>query len=486
MTSRQLFVGAGAQVLSRGIMLVVGFGLFLYLSRSLGPEGYGLYSVAFSVNNWVFLIVDAVMVSSLIPMLAGNPRGRDYVRTSMRLSVLVGSGLAGLGWCIAPLVASLLQSPGLVGPLRCVVFAIPLQLLSHSCSASLVGEGKFVDSASSYSLMWITRLAVAWCLVEAGWGPMGAALAIPISFLVQFLVYQLQGITWVWQAGGMSLREWWSHTRDLATGGLMYGLLFGAELPLLKRFVSSAEAGYYAVAQNLGVPLLAPYQSLLPVFQQGMARHYRDGNMRGFTDQANLLLRLVVGLAGGVLASTWLVRGLGLLMFGPRYEQSALIGQILLFELAGRVVNSAAACIVVAQGDRQRLARLYLLASLPLLMIYPLVLTLASRFWPAETPPPLLELCALVSGLRTVVITLLVFRLTQVVSGISVPWTTAGRSLVAGTVAAIAVSWLPGDRWAVIGQLGGLVLLYVMGLLVLGERWPVLTLPGQATDIIES
>ena len=497
MKARHFLWGAIAQVLSRAIMLLSGLGLFLYLSRSLGPVGYGLYSVAFSVNFWWVTVTDTVMTSSLVPMLAGHPRGREYVRTGVCLSVLAGGILAAGAWISAPWVASLLQSPGLVPPLRCLVFAIPFQILSHQCLLCLVGEGKFVSAASSFSLVWLSRLLLAWCLVGAGWGPPGAALAIPASFVLQLVLCQFLGCHWIWHSGRMSLREWWAHSRDLAAGALFQGLLFGSELPLVKRFVSEAEVGYYAAAQNLGLPILAPVLSLLPVFQQRLSHLHQVGDKPAFLRQSNLVVRVLICISVATLTISLLTRELGLLLFGNRYEQSALIGRILLWEMAGRIVMSGTACILTAHGDRQRISRLFSIVTLPLLLLYPLVLGVGPRWWSGENTPPLLEWGAMISLFRTLVLVGLVFHEARSLTGVSIPGGTLARALIAGAVAGACVAWGPGSEWlvpqwlgqgwagqgwAVLGQLFLLLGLYTGLLFLLGERWPELWQPVERRD----
>ena len=157
-----------AQLSSRGVMLAAGFAQFLYLSRSLGPAGYGLYSVAFSLNQLIFLIVDPLVSSAMVPMLAGESLGREFARTSVRMSLCLGLPLEVLWWAAAPAIAGLLQTPELVGPLRCLAPAALLQLLAMQSSNCLMGEGHFYAPASSFSLMWLTRMVAGWALVENG------------------------------------------------------------------------------------------------------------------------------------------------------------------------------------------------------------------------------------------------------------------------------------------------------------------------------
>jgi O-antigen/teichoic acid export membrane protein len=469
MNGSRFLLGAVAQLSSRGVMLASGFVQFLYLSRTLGPEGYGLYSVAFSLNLLVFSVVDPALTSGLVTMLGGDSRGRAFARTSARLVLGVGLLLVLVAWGVAPWVARFLQTPELVGPLRCLAPALLLQLLSMHSSQCLVGEGRWYAPASSLSLMWLTRLAVGWVLVENGWGAMGAAAAVPVSLLLQFLTNQLQGAHWVWQPGAMLLRDWWSHSRHLMAGSMLHNLVYGMDLPVLKRFVSATEAGQYAAAQNLGLPVQSLCLSLLPMLQQRLAKTRNEEPTEQLTRLCGLVIRLWLCLAVGIGALSVLGSDLGRLLFGPRYDQSGRIGEILLVELGFRCVLWPQFTILAAQQERHRVSRIYSWAAPPLLLMYAVVLTVGSRLGLDQQPNRLLLLCAGLGIVRTGVLAWLMMAQVRQVVSVPFPWRTLGRALVAGGVAAAVATRLPGDGWAVLSQVVVLVGTYAGLLLLWGE-----------------
>jgi O-antigen/teichoic acid export membrane protein len=479
-----------AQLSSRGVMLAAGFAQFLYLTRALGPAEYGLYSVAFSLNQLVFMIVEPATASGLVAMLAGDARGRAFARSCMRISLCLGLLLMVAAWVGAPWIAWLLQTPELVGPLRWLAPAVLLQMLSTQSALCLLGEGHWYAPASSFSLMWVTRLAVGWTLVEHGWGVRGAAAAIPLSFLVQFLANQLQGAFWVWQSGAMRLRDWWAHSRHLVAGTLLHNLVFGAELPLLKRFVSTTEAGQYAVAQNLGLPVQTSCLSLLPLIQQRLAKTWTGGQPEQFRSLCQLALRLWICLGVGVAAISPLAIDLGRLMFGSRYEHAGQISRILLVELGIRLFLQFNLHTLGAQQRREAISQLYLRTSLPLLLAQVLALAIGSQLWTGEQSNQLLSLCAGLGVVRSLVLAWLAFGHVQSEIALFFPWRTLGRALLAAGLAVGIATRLPSAGWAVLAQLVVLVVSYGVGLRLLGESvdagsWTELssTTNEQGTDL---
>ena len=483
-----------AQLTSRGVMLAAGFAQFLYLTRTLGPAGYGLYSVVFSLTQLVCLLVEPATASGLVSMLAGHAQGREFARTCVRIALGLGVLLTLAMWGLAPPIAWLLQTPELVGPLRCLAPVVLLQTLSWQSALCLFGEGRWYAPASSFSLMWLTRLVAGWALVESGWGVLGAAAAIPLSLLIQLVANQLQGAFWVWQTGTMPLRDWWAHSRHLVTGSMLHNALFGAELPLLKRFVPVTDAGQYAVAQNLGLPVQTAAQSLMPLIQQRLAKTWTAGQPEQFRLLSQLGIRLWICVGVGVAALSPLASDLGRLMFGSRYESSGQVAQILLFDVGLRLFLMFNLHTLAAQQRREPISRMYLQAALPLLLMQALVLALGGRFWTGdvwsgefwtgnfwtgnfwsgefwsgEQASQLLILCAGSCVVRSLVLAWLSFAHVRTELSLSFPWRTLGRALAAAAVAAWLATRVPGTGWAVLGQLALLAGSYAVLLRLLGE-----------------
>lgn len=461
-----------AQLSSRGVMLAAGFAQFLYLTRSLGPAGYGLYSVTSALSQLAFLVIDPATSSGLVPMIAGHAQGRQFARTCMRLALGLGLLVTLASWIFAPAIAWLLHTPALVGPLQCVAPAVLLQLLSSQCAMCLFGEGRWYAPAGSFSLMWLTRLVAGWVLVESGWGVLGAVMAIPLSLLIQLIANQLQGTLWLWQADTMSLREWWSHSRHLLAGSLLHNLIFSVELPLTKRFVSTTDAGQYAVAQNLGLPLQSSAQSLMPLMQQRLAKTWNAGRPDQFRSLCQLGIQLWICVGVGVAALSPLASDLGRLVFGARYETAGRVAQILLVDLGIRLFLMFNLNTLAAQQRREPVSRMYLQAAFPLLLMQTLALILGSHFATGDDTSQLLIWGAGACVVRSLVLARLSFGHLQAEVSLTFPWRTLGRALVAAGLAVGLATRLSGNGWWVLGQAAVLAGSYAGLLLLLGEFAP--------------
>jgi O-antigen/teichoic acid export membrane protein len=255
--------------------------------------------------------------------------------------------------------------------------------------------------------------------------------------------------------------------------------LFGADLPLLKRFVPVTDAGQYAVAQNLGLPVQTAAQSLMPLIQQRLAKTWTAGQPEQFRLLSQLGIRLWICVGVGVAALSPLASDLGRLMFGSRYESSGQISQILLFDVGLRLFLMFNLHTLAAQQRREPISRMYLQAALPLLLMQALVLALGGRFWTGnfwsgefwsgEQASQLLILGAASCVVRSLVLALLSFVHVRAELSLSFPWRTLGRALAAAAVAAWLATRVPGTGWAVLGQVALLAGSYAVLLRLLGE-----------------
>ena len=103
-------------------------GIVVFLSRRLGPTGYGVFALALSIATLVELPSDFGIAVSLPRFIAEHRDDRqtviellaDAIRLKLLGSVLVGGGLAAL----AGVIASAYHTPGLAWPLRAMAIAL--------------------------------------------------------------------------------------------------------------------------------------------------------------------------------------------------------------------------------------------------------------------------------------------------------------------------------------------------------------------------
>ncbi len=134
-----LFKGTLILTLTGFASRVIGFFYRIFLSRTFGAEGMGIYQLVFPVLALSFSICCGGIQSAISKYVAGEPTSRDY-RHSFRV-LLCGLTLSGVlsvlfsGVVIlnAPLIAArLLCEPRTEPLLRIIAVSIPFASL-HSC-----------------------------------------------------------------------------------------------------------------------------------------------------------------------------------------------------------------------------------------------------------------------------------------------------------------------------------------------------------------
>lgn len=129
---------------------------------------------------------------------------------------------------------------------------VMLQALANGYLATLIGRGYFVFSAFAFGFYWIARTGCAIVMVEAGMGPLGAALALPIASICQLFLCCLKDQLRIVHCPGVS---WRSIRGSVGHYGLSIGLerfLLSMDLVVMKFMGADARAlGFYAAATNL-------------------------------------------------------------------------------------------------------------------------------------------------------------------------------------------------------------------------------------------
>lgn len=118
----------------------------IILARLLGPDSYGIVSVASIFIVFVSLLLDQGLSSALIqrPALSRRTAGATFT-LNLLLAVVIGA----LTWVTAPALAAFFSVPELVLVLHILAVAIPLKALSITPRALLARDLKFRGIAAA-------------------------------------------------------------------------------------------------------------------------------------------------------------------------------------------------------------------------------------------------------------------------------------------------------------------------------------------------
>jgi O-antigen/teichoic acid export membrane protein len=244
--ARGIARGSALILSAEGVAGVSALAVLIYLARVLGPDRFGLYSVAFTIVTLLEWTVAAFFNRATVKLISS--RGPD---APMPLRVLVAQLTASLAvaagqFALAGVLESRFDAEGLGGLLRLAALEIPLFVTAQTLRSFHVGRSRYSRRALVTSVKGVARLALTVGLVQAGWGIEGAIVASIIATVVELLLSGW-GITIDRSAGA---EELWTFGVPTFVFAVSMRLLERLDLILLKALGAAAAAvGAYSAAQ---------------------------------------------------------------------------------------------------------------------------------------------------------------------------------------------------------------------------------------------
>lgn len=331
------FLGAQAAALA------LGFGVSILLTRALGPEHYGLYSVAIAVVMWIEQSIASVFYQPSIKFLAEATQWRQVASALIRAQFAISVAAALTLVILAAPLAAWLRSPDLTPHLRLLALSIPITGLARGHQTALIGRGAFGRSTLPSFLYWIMRLLLVLALLQIGlsvgagiWSWIGAAT-------VELFVFRLLVRPPLLQRSTFPLRTLVSYSAPLFLNSMALRLLTQVDLLLVQARAGAVAAGWYSAAQNLTlIPLgflaAALSSPLLATLSRLRGQQHQAADTIA-TQAVRFLLCLIplAGLVAGAAAQT--VQ----LIYGATYLPASPM-------LAWLMLAALALCVVTVSG----------------------------------------------------------------------------------------------------------------------------------------
>lgn len=337
--------------LAEALILPIGIITAAFLTRRLGPEGYGLFTLAAILVAWVEWSIASIFARATIKFIAEAEDWRPVGATVIRLHLAASAGAALLLWLLAVPIAMLLSEPVLATYLRLFAFNIPLFSLAHVHRNILVGIGGFRERALASASHWIARLLLIVVLVELGLSVPGAILGSIGASLVELVIGRLYIRPSLFLRTAFPVRQLWSYAAPLFLFGLSLRLFDKLDLLALKVLGGTAEqAGIYGAAQNVSLVPSIFALSFSPLLLSTLSRTLRAGDDRRAREMGRDAMRVVIGLlsfAGMTAGAASEIVGL---IFGPKFLPAAPLLALLGFGALAMVMISVATTILTAAG----------------------------------------------------------------------------------------------------------------------------------------
>ncbi len=162
-------------------------GLTIFLARQLGPDGYGVLSLALGIVGLVTLFADFGIANSVARFVAEHrddrARAANVLADGLRLKLIASATVSVLLFALAAPIASVYGIPALVWPVRGIAVAL--------FGKSMMMMGEVFAASARVDMQWRTALGESATetlasvgLVLAGAGATGAAFGQAIGYLV--------------------------------------------------------------------------------------------------------------------------------------------------------------------------------------------------------------------------------------------------------------------------------------------------------------
>jgi O-antigen/teichoic acid export membrane protein len=225
-----------------------------FLTRQLGPQGYGLLALTLTTIIWIESAITSFFANATIKFVGETsdwkPVGAVVVRLSLKFSIMAMV----LVWLLAAPISLLLNEPDLAFYLRVCAVDIPILCLGQAFRNVLIGTGNYQGSAVARAGRWLVRMCLVVVFVEAGLSITGALLGVIGASVVELWLCR-------WYLGsGMFINSPGVPIPIQRYGTLLFlsslCLIFfnGMDLFMLKILGGTAtQAGIYSAAQSLSL-----------------------------------------------------------------------------------------------------------------------------------------------------------------------------------------------------------------------------------------
>lgn len=364
--SIRVAAGGSIQVIAQITSLLMGVFLMAYLTRNLGVAGYGQYSVAIQLMNWVGIFMNIATSGVTIRLVAGYESGRAYAVTLLRWAALSAMLLAGILFPGAGHIARLLNSAEIASLIQILTFSLLLApQISIHCGI-LVSHKRVVFASALNVGSAVIQLLAAYLFIEAGMAGTGACLAIVSTQLIMCTIARLASGVSMFEHTTIGFGELWRQARLILGTRVSLQISHGLDLLALKFITGDATAaGWYAGARNIATSSAMLFGPSTGAVQQSLTHDHRLNRVDQAAYLANFYARVALVYAG-LLASLSVLSGdIIVFLLGPTFSSAAPVLAILLFMAGFRILSITGNTLMGATGDRKKTVA-YLATAVPL------------------------------------------------------------------------------------------------------------------------
>ncbi len=321
----------------------------IFLTRSLGPDGYGLFTLASTIIAWIEWSTTSIFSRTTIKFVSEAEDWRSVGTTVIQQYLLVSTSAAFLLCLAAVPIATLLGEPKLIAYLLLFAPEIILFGVAKAHRSILMGLGGFSRQALVGASRWIARLIFIVVLVSLGFSVPGAILGSVAASLLELICSRFYIRPSLFCSEAFPAKQLWNYAKPIFLYSLTMRFYDKLDLLMLKVLGGTAEqAGIYGAAQNLSLVPGIFALSFTPVLLSNLTRMLRDENVENAKTMSRKAMRLVflmLPLAGLTAGTASEIVGL---IFGTAYISAAPLLAVLIFGAIAFVSISVNTAILIA------------------------------------------------------------------------------------------------------------------------------------------
>lgn len=353
---------------------LTGFVVAVYLTRTLGPAQYGLYSVLFTIVLSFNFVISSVCRQATIRRITleedWSPAAAEALRVHLVLGIIFSAGLL----LAAPLFAIMLRLPEATPLLRLYAAEILFFSLVAPHRLTLIARGFYNLRALLGCVYRIGRMLFILVFVALGLSIQGAILGNIMAVVVELIAIRFLAPIPLRLVHRINLAKLFRFALPLMVYDFCFEMIFRSDLFLFRLFGGEKEAlGYYAAAQMVASLPLFLTITLSAIVLSTATRLGRDNKHAVFHELAQQLIKIlfwllpfcsiIAGSAASILAA----------LFGDPYSQAADILAVLCYLPVPVLIAKCAASLLVADNRAAVPVRL-LLPVLPVMILLTVVL----------------------------------------------------------------------------------------------------------------
>ena len=348
---QRLLPGAARVFVAEMIVIPTGILTVAFLTRKLGPAGYGMLAVAAAFIDWLEWGITASFSRATVKFVSEASDWRPVASRAIQLQLFVSICAGLLLVLLAGPIALLMREPDLAWLLRLYAIDLPVFCLAQAHRDVLVGLGLYKERAIASGWRWIARLAIIVALVSLGMSIEGAIIGGIASSLVELAICRWYVAPGLFSRPTFSARPLLVYIAPLSLYAVGVKLYDKLDLVTFKALGgTAAAAGLYGGAESLTALPAMIATAFAPMLLSSLGEATKAGDLglaKARARKALGAMLLMLPLAGMLPAMS---EELVVAMYGRQFAPAAPLFEIMNLGAIAMFVIAVSTSIMVAAG----------------------------------------------------------------------------------------------------------------------------------------